>query len=167
MLDKAERVEELINQTVEHISTVRSVGLGQAWALYAADAYMILGKTLEAEKQGLWATTGINSRLHMEFCVGSYARWLARTAAYLIAGDADQVHQQLKGLCLNLGQYDALDQAEILNARCWLYSRGPGMAWDLAKQMNKHLDALPSPIREQWKRMGMLDWVAESRGIHA
>jgi hypothetical protein len=158
MLDKAERVEELINQTAEHISTVRSVGLGQAWALYAADAYMILGKTLEAGKQGLWATTGINSRLHMEFCVGPYARWLARTAACLAGGDADQVHQQLEGLCLNLGQYDALDQAEILNARCWLYSRGPGMVGDLAKQMNEHLDALPSPVREQWKRIGMLDW---------
>jgi tetratricopeptide (TPR) repeat protein/type II secretory pathway predicted ATPase ExeA len=167
MLGRAARAEELIQETADQISAARSVGLGQAWALYSADGYMMLGKTLEAERKALWATTGNNTQLHMEFCVGSYARWLARTAMPLTKGGTDYVHQRLESLCLHLEQYDALDQAEILNARCWLYSRTLGVSSELAGQMNKHLDGLPVSIREQLKRMGMLDWVGEGLGVHA
>jgi len=156
MLGQTEKAEELMRQTRDKVVALRSQGLLQAWMLFSADAYRILGKYSEAEWETAQATTGTNAKLHLQFCAGPFARALARNA--ISVGNVGIASTRLDDLWAERDQFDAIDQAEIINARCWLCSRESGVSSHQTDQMNKHVNALPLAVREQLLRMGMLDF---------
>jgi tetratricopeptide (TPR) repeat protein len=154
MLGEAVRAEQLMQETKQKIVALRSRGLLQAWSLYSADAYRILGRFLEADSETRYATMGDNAQLHMEFCAGPYARALARNAASL--GDLSLGCDKLDNLYTELRQYDVIDRAEILNARCWLHRKKNTVLDKDLVSMYKYLKELPSAVSNQLRSMGML-----------
>jgi tetratricopeptide (TPR) repeat protein len=150
------KAEALMRGTAEKITALHSQGLLQAWALYSGDAYRVMGNYLEADREAKHATTGSNTHLHMEFCAGPYARALARSAE--LGVNVDGARGKLDSFRAELAQYDAIDRAEILNAKCWLRSReGDTCSQDLAL-MHDYLKALPAAVSQQLRSMAMLDY---------
>jgi tetratricopeptide (TPR) repeat protein len=160
MLGRSDRAEELIRSRRNEFANFGSSGLSQAWALYSADGYAMLGKMGQAEEEGRRATEGSNDVMHMDFCAGPYARWIARTSSS--KGTFTQGNQRLENLLSKLKEFDAIDKAEILNALCWLQSRAHSATQLLVTRMLKHLEALPEAVTEQLRRMGMLDFYSKS-----
>jgi DNA-binding SARP family transcriptional activator/type II secretory pathway predicted ATPase ExeA len=157
MLGSTARAEEIIRRAREKLAQHGSSGVSQAWALYSADAYAMMSMSHEAEVEGHRATTGANATLHMDFCAGPYARWVARSARSKI----EQVcaYRKLDSLLSALDKYDAIDQADIINARCWLDSRAGQPLDQQVEAMLGHLARLPKAISDQLRRMGMLEFV--------
>jgi DNA-binding SARP family transcriptional activator/type II secretory pathway predicted ATPase ExeA/tetratricopeptide (TPR) repeat protein len=150
------RAEELIVQVAEELANRAPLGISQAWALYSADGYSMMGKKREAEEAGRRATEGYNGQLHMNFCAGPYARWVARSgiSQAKLKGASDRIDS----LMLGLESYDVIDQADVINARCWLDSRAQRVPdWQI-EQMLQNLGNLPRAVTDQLRRMGMLDF---------
>jgi len=150
------RAEELIVQTRADLESHAPLGVSRAWALYSADAYTLMGRVREAEEEAQRAVTSPDDQMHMDFCSGPYARWIARTG--FASGNPVGAKSRIDFLLSEWRMYDALDQAEILNAKCWLQSRGDGLAGGDFHLMLRHLERLPRAVTEQLNRMGMLDF---------
>jgi hypothetical protein len=149
------RAQELILQTRSELAGRAPTGALQAWALSSADAYSIMGEECEAEKE---AIRGIGLQATPQgFCAGQYARWLAKSSSTLIA--RREAYKHLARLMEALSTYDALDQAEILNAKCWLDNRERRLAVKDLEAMIDHLTALPPAVTQQLKKIGMLDFL--------
>jgi hypothetical protein len=153
---KFDRAEELILKTSNDLAAYAPLGVSQAWTLYSADAYALMGNGLKAEEEGRRGTEGNNALMHTDFCAGAYARWIARTS--LTKADREAAHEKIQCLLDGLKSYDALDQAEILNARCWLISRDQRPPAEDLEAMRRRLDVLPEAVTDQLRRMGMLDF---------
>jgi tetratricopeptide (TPR) repeat protein len=149
------RAEELISRVWAQLADA-PLGLSQAWSLYSADAYALMGRARVANEEGRRGTEGINNELRMDFYAGPYARWIARTC--LSDADCTRARHKLHSLLMRLEAYDAQDQAEILNAKCWLDGHNGGAAAEEIDLMWKHLTALPRAVTEQLRLMGMLDF---------
>jgi hypothetical protein len=149
------RVEELIRLQRSALIGYGSAELSQAWHLYSADGYAIIGMIAEALKEGDSGTSGVNQQIHSDSYVGPYARWIAR-ASHAHA-DVRGGHTRLDRLLDRLCSFDALDRAEVLNAKVWLESREGFVSPTVVQKMNFELDNLPSAVRDQLRRMGMLD----------
>ena len=150
------RAEQLIVQTRADLEAHAPLGVSRAWALYSADAYAMMGKVREAEEEARRGINCADDHIHMDFCSGPYARWIARIS--LLTGNAIEAMRGIDFLLRELRMYDALDQAEILNAKCWLQSRSEGLAGGDFHLMLGHLERLPRAVTEQLNRMGMLDF---------
>ena len=75
-----------------------------------------------------------------------------------VASRSDRGGQErLNNLLLNLSSYDAIDQAEIVNAKTWLDARTGERSSERVEDMYRRLEYLPAAVREQLARMGMLD----------
>jgi tetratricopeptide (TPR) repeat protein len=155
MLGRDEKVEHMIRLGAERFGTVRWPGHAQAWMLYSADALSIIGKCTEAQDQARRATTGENARLYGDFCVGPYARWIARSSIAL--NRQLEGHEKLEALLQSLHQYDAIDQAEVLNAKVWLDKKTGHTSLNRVKEMEEHLASLPKAVEDQIARLGMVD----------
>jgi tetratricopeptide (TPR) repeat protein len=155
MLGRSGRAEEVIHQGAEIFATFGSVAKAQAWKLYSADGYAMLGKLEKAEEEGWCGTSGVNSSLHMERYVGPYARWVARTSLSL--GTVSDGQARLDQLITNLQTYDAIDKAETLNAKVWLCAKTGHMSNEDAGESSRYLELLPYAVKDQLRRMGMLD----------
>lgn len=155
MLGKNSEAEAFIRQQTSEFSLIRSPGRSQAWALHSADGYAMLGKLEQAEQEGRRATSGENSRLHLERFVGPYARWVARTS---VSQGLSSAHELLDTLITKLERYDAIDRAEVLNAKAWLSSRTGVVPHGQLVRMRNYLQALPSAVTDQLTCMGMLDF---------
>jgi hypothetical protein len=116
----------------------------------------MMGRTREAEEEGRRGTEGANHELHLDFCAGAYARWVARTTR--TKSERMVACNRLDLLMRRLQDYDALDQADILNARCWLESRDGTVPQERLEDLLRHLAVLPVAVAEQLRRMGMLDF---------
>jgi tetratricopeptide (TPR) repeat protein/type II secretory pathway predicted ATPase ExeA len=154
MLRNNAKVDALIRLGYEQFANSLFLGVSQAWALFTADGYALLGRFHEAEERGRHATAGENETVHVDCDVGSYARWVARTS--VSSGDLKGAHERLDLLLSNLGKYDAIDQAEILNSKVWLNERGGETHSDHLERMHARLVCLPDAIRDQLVRMGMI-----------
>ncbi|MGI9040451.1 MAG: ATP-binding protein [Gemmatimonadales bacterium] len=157
MLGRSTKADEVIAQRHLSLANLRSAGISQAWDLYTADAYLLLGRYNDANQAAQNAIQGVERTLHMDFCVGPYARWLARTS--LLSGSSTLVAETsrvLHGLLEHLEDFDAIDQVEILNAKEWLEGRLGTASQTEESAMAKRLTALPEAIRDQLARMGML-----------
>jgi tetratricopeptide (TPR) repeat protein len=156
MLKKRGRVEEAIQAGNVTFDNCCSAARSQRWALHAADAYAMLGKLEQAHEAGWRATSGINSEVHLDCYVGSYARWLARTS--IENGRVVEGRERLDRLVENLDSYDAMDRAETINARTWLRARAGGVSSGEIDHAWSYLTVLPSAVPDQLRRMGMLDF---------
>jgi DNA-binding SARP family transcriptional activator/tetratricopeptide (TPR) repeat protein len=154
MLGRSQKAEELILRWTDKFATVRLGGVAQAWSLYIADGYAVLGKPLDAEEAGHRGTSGENNQAHADFYVGSYARWIARISAS--AGDLRSGHERLDALLLSLSSYDAIDQVEILSAKIWLTARSGGTSSEESDELQQRLRFFPAAVRDQLGRLGML-----------
>jgi tetratricopeptide (TPR) repeat protein len=156
MLGKTGQAEVAIQKGTERFGGAGLTTGSQAWSLYAADGYAMLGKSEEAAQEGWRATSGANSHLHLDRYTGPYARWTARTSVF--SGTMNEAHKKLDNMVANLEAYDALDKAEILNAKAWLSARSGGVPNQQVDRMRTYLKALPSAVTDQLSRMGMLDF---------
>jgi hypothetical protein len=150
------RKAEALSEGFVKLTDYPSFGSSQAWALYAADGYAMLGNLLEAERQGRCGTSGENSALHTESYAGPYARWVARIS--LAERNVNSGHERLDKLLLNLGSYDAIDQAEVLNAKAWFSAHTNSINEEYLERMYSHLERLPDAVGDQLRRMGMMDF---------
>jgi hypothetical protein len=155
MLGRNRHAEEEVRRGNERFGTSGSVGRAQAWALYSADTLAMLGKLEEAQEIGLHATSGTNRNAYMARYVGPYARWVARTS--LLQGLISDGCERLDRLMENQKGYDAIDKAEILNAKLWLQSKSSVVSTHEINIAHSHLRLLPSAVSDQLRRMGMLD----------
>jgi tetratricopeptide (TPR) repeat protein len=158
MLGQQEEAEKITTQWVHAYSSFSFKGSLQAWRLYLADAFAITGKIQEAEEAGCGATLGCDSEVPTDFCVGPYARWLARST--YAANVTSAGYEILDGLLAGIGEFDVIDQVEILNARCWLDSMTrSNSSNDFARLLLQHLNQMPIAVAEQLARMGMLGFL--------
>ncbi len=156
MLGKADQAEVAIRRGTQEFGSFGSTARSQAWALYSADGYAMLRKIEQAEQEGWRATSGVNSHMHMDRYAGPYARWAARSSVYL--GKLSDGQRKLDSLLANLESYDAIDRAEILNAKAWLSWKTGVVSSQQVARMRSYLKALPSAVTDQLGRMGMLDF---------
>jgi tetratricopeptide (TPR) repeat protein len=156
MLNNPTKAEEMLQFGAEEVARFGSPAISQDWGVYAADGLMLLGQVKAAEEVGWESTTGSNSSLHRYSCVGAYARWIARSC--LARGRTRVAHERLEALLLKLGTFDALDQAEVMNAKCWLDSRTGRVTHMYVELMHRHLRNLPEAVVDQLRRLGMLDF---------
>jgi tetratricopeptide (TPR) repeat protein len=157
MLGRITNAEMLLSKGNERFANQKGGGVSQAWTLYAADALALLGRDEDAQAIGMLGTSGVNYRLHSDFYAGPYARWIAKCsfATGEIASGLERLTDQLR----SLKNYDAIDQAEILNAKVWLYARIGESVADHLSEMNSRLEKFPVAVRDQLRRMGMLDFM--------
>jgi tetratricopeptide (TPR) repeat protein len=151
------RADELILRIRNDLAAHAPAGISQAWMLYSADAYALMGNRSQAEWCGCRGIEATDNSMHLDFCAGPYARWLVRTS--LTKADRKAAHEKLQYLIDRLQAYDALDQADILNARCWLISRDHAVPAEELEAMWKCMAKLPDAVGDQLRRMGMLDFV--------
>jgi tetratricopeptide (TPR) repeat protein len=155
MLGRATLADAIIEEWSAK-STKLGSDISQAWRFYVADAYAMMGRNQQAVEQGWSAAHGENNESHMDFWVGPYARWVVRNSVK--SGNYQYAHKVLNSLLLTINRYDAIDQAEVLNAKCWLASRlGLALPSDLADMLSR-LGSLPPAVGDQLRRMGMLDF---------
>jgi tetratricopeptide (TPR) repeat protein len=156
MLGRTTKADELIRRVREELEPHGWLGISQAWALYSADGYLLMRMMHQAEAEGRRATEGINADLHVDFCAGPYARWVARGATSPV--DLADAYSKIDSLTSSIENYDAIDQADILNARCWLDSRTGHLSDQQLQAMLARLERLPGAVGDQLRRMGMLDF---------
>jgi len=156
MLGRTGKAAELIRQRAEDFGGLVPASILQAWGLYSADGYAIMGNIQEAMEEGRRATFGENSGGHIDPWAGPYARWVARIS--LSSGEVTRGHAILSDLIGNLERYDAIDKAEILNAKSWLNAKTGKMSSESTTEMRRHIENLPAAVADQLKRMGMLDF---------
>jgi DNA-binding SARP family transcriptional activator/tetratricopeptide (TPR) repeat protein/type II secretory pathway predicted ATPase ExeA len=150
------KADELLSAVRADLATRAPLGVSQGWALYSADSYAIMGRGHDAEQEGRRGTQGVNEQLQMDFFAGPYARWVARTA--VANGDVAAAYRKIDVLLARLGSYDAVDQADILNARCWLDSKMSRFLSEQSQAMQRRLHTLPRAVSEQLRRIGMMDF---------
>jgi hypothetical protein len=160
MLGKVNQAEQAIQKWTQEFRSFGSTAGSQAWALHAADGYAMLGKIEQATQEGWRATSGENTHLHMERYTGPFARWTARSSVH--TGRISDGHKKLDALVANLESYDALDKAEILNAKAWLSAKTGMVPYQLLASMRSYLEALPSAVADQLRCMGMLHFWNET-----
>ena len=66
--------------------------------------------------------------------------------------------QDLGELLVNLETYDALDRAEIINAKAWLNAKSGRASSGEIHEGLRYLRLLPPAVSDQLTRMGMLDF---------
>jgi len=160
MLGRSSEAEAAIRDGTELFGSFGSLARSQAWALYSADGYAMLGRTEQAQREGVRATSGVNSEVHITRYVGPYARWVARTSMHL--GSTFKGHQRLDNLIVNLETYDAVDKLEVLNAKAWLSAQTGKATSEELTNMRLHLRELPAAVGDQLTRIGMLDGLSRS-----
>jgi hypothetical protein len=156
MLGRDGEAELGIREGTQSFGNFGSKGRSQAWALYSADVYAIMGKMEQADCEGLRGTSGVNDDVHMTRYAGPYARWVARTTVH--QKNARHGMEKLNRLLANLDAFDAMDRAEIVNAKTWLDAKNGEIRGDAVQQMRAHLRELPPAIEDQLARIGMLDF---------
>ena len=156
MLGRSRQAEASIHEHIELFNKLGSVAMTQAWGLYAADGYAMLGDLEKAQEQGWSATSGKNVNIHSERFAGPFARWVARTS--VSHGQLQNGQERLAGLLKNLEMYDAIDRAEIVNTTAWLNAKcGRACAQEIDESF-RYLRLLPPAVSDQLARMGMLDF---------
>ncbi len=133
--------------------------MSQAWALYAADGYALLGDLAQAQEQGLNATSGVNASIHYERYAGPFARWIARTS--LSSGQIRDGQDRISEMVKNLNSYDAIDRADIVNAKTWLSAKIGSVTSKEIDESLRYLMLLPPAVSDQLRRMGMLDFTCD------
>jgi tetratricopeptide (TPR) repeat protein len=156
MLGKTDQAEAVIRKGAEDFGGDGTSAASQGWALYSADGYALLGKLEQAGLEGWRATWGGGRPLSWGRYAGPYARWTARTA--LSFGSVSEAHKKLDSLVAKLEDYDAIDKAEVLNAKAWLSANSGGVADQQVACMRRYLDALPPAVTDQLRCMGMFDF---------
>jgi len=159
MLGRNRQAEASIREHNEIFENHGSAAISQAWALYAADGHAMLGDLEQAEEQGWNATSGANTNIHLERYGGCFARWVARTS--FAATKLRDGHERLNGLLKSLNSYDAIDRAEIVNAKTWLNAKDGGVSSDEIDESLGYLKLLPPAVSDQLRRMGMLDFCGD------
>jgi tetratricopeptide (TPR) repeat protein len=149
------RVEELIAETTSELAKRAPSEISQAWTLIAADAYALMGQHSEAEMRARQALQLECTPL--DFFAGSYARWLAKTS--FTDFEKKEAYRKIRSLLETLTRYDALDQADILAAKCWLDNQHRRFDLGNFRAMQEHLEALPRAAGEQLQRLGLLDFI--------
>jgi tetratricopeptide (TPR) repeat protein len=125
----------------------------QAWNLYSADVHLLLGEELEANRIGLFWTTGSNSEPHGLNFVGIFCRWKARLAT--TDQDIEAATATTKPFLDDLTRHDALDRAEILASMALLMKKRGRTSSEIDALLRKQLEALPSAVAHQLQRLGI------------
>jgi hypothetical protein len=158
MLGRASAALSAVGEVEARIPNPLPDWLRQAWHLYRADVFQLLGKKREAlseAEEALAVGTPLRDTL-----AGPFARWIALHA--IAVGSVAGAKKQLNQLCTDLDNYDALDRAEILAARYWL-DRQASNSVTLARLRAQHqrladqLSALPTAVVQQLARLSILD----------
>ena len=156
MLGRNNQAEALIREHNEIFNSSGSLAISQAWALYAADGYAMMGNLESAQEQGWIATSGLNANIHQERYAGPFARWVARTS--LSSLQPRSGYERLAKILDDLSSYDAIDRADIVNARAWLNAKTARVSSQEIDESLRYLTLLPAAVTEQFRRMGMLDF---------
>ncbi len=127
--------------------------LHQAWNLYQADVYHLLGNRQTALRFGATGVCSESPRLHSVSFAGAFARWLAHLAVN--HGKSDHALEVLRPIESELDQLDALDQLEVLCAR-GLLTRDPAQIEVSAQAIARKIAELPLAVSEQLYRLGVL-----------
>jgi DNA-binding SARP family transcriptional activator/tetratricopeptide (TPR) repeat protein/type II secretory pathway predicted ATPase ExeA len=154
-MDLPSRAMEFIESARARITDSLPSWTLQAWLLYSADLYLLLGQQEEAKSEASKATGGVHCVLHVDNFAGPYCRWTARLA--IDCGQLSQALKQVQFFLVRLESYDALDRAEILAAMTYLHCRLGFDSQELQSQLRHQLIHLPPPVTDQLRRVGMLD----------
>jgi DNA-binding SARP family transcriptional activator/type II secretory pathway predicted ATPase ExeA len=152
-IERPSRALEFANSARARITGCLPSWALQAWQLYSADLYLLLGDPVEASLEASRAVGGLNRVLLVDSFAGLYCRWMAK-----LADTRDEVSQALSKVevfCARLESYDALDRVEILLAKSYLQGRLGGNA-NVRAGVRDQLSRFPPPITEQLRRLGML-----------
>jgi tetratricopeptide (TPR) repeat protein len=127
----------------------------QAWNLYSADLYLLLGDREKAELAGLSATRGYNATLHARGFAGIFSRWTATLATTPHA--MQSALEAIEKLAVHLNLYDALDRAEILASLLFLRRKAGKLIQELESLLYAQLKALPHAVTGEMRRLQILD----------
>ena len=124
----------------------------QAWLLWKADLLLLCKQRSEAIAAAHAALREHSFVLHTPAFAGPFARWLSILEE---SGDDRDTHPEiLSAMAARVGEYDALDQVDIL---CALRSlQPPAFRGSIQEELRGKLDVLPTAIRSQLVNLGML-----------
>jgi DNA-binding SARP family transcriptional activator len=139
-------------------ATLRSIHqpwVRQSWQLRAADVYLILGRTKEAQESAKAALTGDFRKIQSNFLAGPFARWLAR-AAINGAIPIEQARSGIQELQSRQESLDYFDQVAVLNAKVWLDSKNGHADEGEREEMWRRIVKLPVGAANELRALGML-----------
>jgi DNA-binding SARP family transcriptional activator/tetratricopeptide (TPR) repeat protein len=158
MLGHTNKVNDLVPLYATALRTHRPNGFWQAWDLYSADSYLILGRTQDAEETARRALALSTDGPILSFYIGPYARWRARLG--YIDGKVFPTLDVLHNLSKGFAECHALDQVEIIVGLAWLEHKATGRVQEeRTRVVQERLDSLPAGVTQQLRQMGMLDWL--------
>ena len=108
--DQAEAMAA-IHQGDEMALTLSGTWLGDAWLLWSAEVFWILGKDRDAERRAISGIDGLRHGLSNVGLAGAYCRWCA--VLFERGEIPDQAHTEFQRQVADIGQRDTFDQVEI------------------------------------------------------
>jgi hypothetical protein len=129
----------------------------QAWSFERADVLQMLGKKREALIESAAGLEG--NELYSNTLAGPFARWLTHHA--ITTGQVTAARKRLQEFRSKIEIYDAVDQAEILAATCWLSMQSeasvpPARLRAQHRRLADRLLTLPGAVGVQLARLSVL-----------
>lgn len=126
----------------------------QAWLLWKADLLLCAGKETEAIPVATKAVHDFEFKLQSPAFAGPFARWLG----YLGRSETDRPRalQSLQALLTRSGNYDALDEVELMCAALSLRATVGDQAEVFRSAISERLRILPAEVTSHLKRLHSL-----------
>lgn len=153
MLYRQEDALQAIAKLDNRLQGVLPLWMNQAWLLWKADLLRCLGREEEAGAIATKALHGYGFKLQSPAFAGSFARWLANSGQ---SRDRAKALASLQELLARSGNYDALDEVEMMCAALSLSALEPDQAKELGSTISRRLAELPTEVSNHLRRLGSL-----------
>jgi tetratricopeptide (TPR) repeat protein len=156
MLGQEEAAKDCAMQLATAGGSADNKRLAQNSLFFCADILSIIGKKSEALAVAKMAISGELEQLQSKNSAGMYARW--HTMVKCQSGIFEEASIVLNRLIKDIQEFDRLDQVEIGCAEVWFRRKMNILCSDDISQLMRELQTLPTPVSDQLRRMGFLDY---------
>jgi tetratricopeptide (TPR) repeat protein len=148
MLGRTNDARSAIDQARSR-ATEMPAWMKQAWHLYAADIYLLLGQRREAVME---ATAGIEHELQCRANAGRYVRWATAISTHNRESPL-VLAERLAVILEQIDSYDSLDQVECLIATDHIERLRGRHSTERTDAIHRRLSRLPSAVASQLRAL--------------
>jgi tetratricopeptide (TPR) repeat protein len=154
MLGRQDEAFQAMTRLDRRLQGVFPHWMTQAWLLWKADLLLCAGKEIEASLVAAKAVHGFGFKLQSPAFAGPFARWLG----YFGRSETDRTRalQSIQTLLTRSGNYDALDEVEMMCAALSLKAAGGAQAEAFRSAISERLKLLPTEVTSHLRRLRSL-----------
>jgi predicted ATPase len=135
------------------LAVCTEASIQQAWSLYSADVFQVMGEREEALNRARRAGAASGENFLMTDIVGRYSRWTAICSAMENRPEGRRILDDLRD---RRQTFDKIDQIEILSACVWYDHATGAFPSEHVARYERELAAMPGGVRILLERLGML-----------